>query len=230
MSEEQKDLLDMQIQTTIKGCLTMIQGLARLAETTPTAKESGKQRMTLMSLFGGNHSSDHDNETNAQDPNAGVSQIKAMRESVVWILERRLMEVSNKQHDMQEYRLQRNIDRYEGSISSSPISFANRLIPDAVKSRVAAVMPSAFGMANRAGTTAGGGIGRVPGTESASDTNGWGLDEFDIDGEQHTNQNHDGEDSDQEFDLDLTPQQRMQLEQENEAILNELEGTLDLVK
>ncbi|KAL2915868.1 syntaxin ufe1 [Polyrhizophydium stewartii] len=248
MSEEQKDKLDMQIQTIIKGYLAMIQSLARLADTAPAEAESAKPRglMAVLGVIEGGWRA---------SPTARA-QTKALRESVIWILEQRLMTASRIQQDMQQYRLQRNIARQESllikdlprpgsalaggqsipldsntsvqAVSGAAASFVSplgRLIPPAVKSRVAAAIPTAFGGSSQASDANADPTLRsrlhnrhqspFAAPQSAA---GW------------TTSNPGALDFESDSEPELTPQQRRLLEADNAAMLEELDGTLNLVR
>ncbi|KAH6574154.1 hypothetical protein BASA81_013633 [Batrachochytrium salamandrivorans] len=237
MSGEQRDILDMQIQAVIRGCLEMIQTLARLVVSPPSVPQAkGMMRGMLATPL--------QPLTNAH--------VKTMRESVVWILEHRLMAVSNIQRNMQEYRHECTIRRQENlqhknlgdlklisrkvSEKTSPASATERLSPlrkfttNTVKSHLATVIPGAF--RNRTKNESVDGIpaflseaksktGEMPHSPTQSHNN-----------KETTNTSYglSTPDGDSDDDLDLTPQLQAALESENAAMIHELEGTLDQVR
>ncbi|KAJ1340783.1 hypothetical protein BSLG_004565 [Batrachochytrium salamandrivorans] len=208
MSGEQRDILDMQIQAVIRGCLEMIQTLARLVVSPPSVPQAkGMMRGMLATPL--------QPLTNAH--------VKTMRESVVWILEHRLMAVSNIQRNMQEYRHECTIRRQENlqhknlgdlklisrkvSEKTSPASATERLSPlrkfttNTVKSHLATVIPGAFRNRTK--------------NESVD-----GIPAFLSEAKSKTG----------EMPHNLTPQLQAALESENAAMIHELEGTLDQVR
>ena len=145
-------------------------------------------------------------------------QLTALRESIIYVLETRLMETSTIQRDMQERRLQQNVDREEAISRMSQLatststdnqqklhinlSSLKRMIPNAIKSSVKAALPDKF-----------------RGTSAASSRNASPVREFAAD-----------EGRNAEPEIVLSENQRRLLETENTELLNELEGTLDLVR
>ncbi|XJO73781.1 hypothetical protein BDV3_004707 [Batrachochytrium dendrobatidis] len=141
MTDEKKDVLDMQIQAIIKGCLTMIQALSKLIDAN-AMNDKTDEKTGFLNMF----------ETRTKL--AGTIHLKSMRESVVWILEHRLMSTSNIQQAMQEYRLERSIRHQESYLrqdlshlkvllpkspdrtTEARSSSLSRFVPNAVKARV----------------------------------------------------------------------------------------------
>ncbi|KAI8928942.1 hypothetical protein BC831DRAFT_446513 [Entophlyctis helioformis] len=223
MDEDQKGLLDAQIQTLIKGFLAMIQALARHVDAQIPQQSQGPA--SLLGRFA--ESIAQPGSATAQAPQH--DQVKRMREAVIAILETRLMDLSNVQRGLQEHRLQRRMDRQERlhkSVVSPTLSARphpttshaasgeaegedkgqasislSRLIPTAVKSRVQAAIAIPASMRPPSPTKGSGWTVSVPGIDDTDDEA-----------------------------AEMSASRRLMLESENETLLTEMQGTLDLVR
>ncbi|KAJ3186632.1 hypothetical protein HDU85_007452 [Gaertneriomyces sp. JEL0708] len=208
MNDQQRHELDVQIQSVMKALVARISLLERSADKIPVnpSKATGS---FLSSLLG----------DAAEDSRRRLMQ--EHRRSVIWLIQKRLMDASNVQKDMQEHVMRRNLQRDE-RLSRRPvpthISSRAGTSPLPATSDDSAHNLSIAKLASTLTSTFAGHSSAVPISPRSSEVHP-AMDEDPISRASH----------DDDVALQLTANERMLLESENAALLESLESSIDQV-
>ncbi|KAJ3299269.1 hypothetical protein HK104_009485 [Borealophlyctis nickersoniae] len=235
MTDGQRDEFDMQIQVFVKGLLSKTEILTKLAASLASSKSPSTS-------FFASLTSNRERELQQQ-------RLAEHHQSMIWLLQTRLMEVSNIQKDMQERRLQQKVQKQESFLHKRPASassfsvsrqssYVARGLSDSQKGGEGSHNLSIAQLTSSLAASLGG--ASTPGTPRTGRAKP-GTDEFGISGSRAStptsgrgtptpNVDNEAPGEEESLELHLSPQEKMMLETENAALLAELESNLDQVR
>ncbi|KAJ3402833.1 hypothetical protein HDV05_008200, partial [Chytridiales sp. JEL 0842] len=122
LTDQQKDALDATVKMFLQGCVKRVKMLEAVTDKIPTipAQSSTSKSSSLVSSILGSLTSSIDNEEERRHLHA--TMVAEHRRSIVWLLERRLLEASGILKGLQEKRLRMKMkmnDRYQHLLKPS---------------------------------------------------------------------------------------------------------------